>query len=69
MEEIQRAPCGDAAPTFNLPKTTVRAVLTEELDNRPLRKVTAQRAHPASAQKRLEICKIWGEQLESGILK
>ena len=68
MGENPGAPCGDAASAFNLPKTTMRMILTDDLDSRPLRQVTAQRAKPANAQKRLEICKLWGEQLESGEL-
>ena len=44
----------------------MRTVLTQGLDTRPLRQVATMRAQPANAKKRLDICKIWGEQLESG---
>ena len=61
-----RASFGDAASAFELPKTTMRMVLTQDLDTRPSRQVTTQRVKPANAKKRLDICKIWDEQLESG---
>ena len=68
MEGNPRASCGDAASAFNLTKTAMRMVLTEDLDTRPLRKVTAQRAQPDNAQKRLGTCKIRDEKLDSGEL-
>ena len=66
MGENPRAPCGDAESALNLPKAAMTAVLTEDLDTRPIRKVAAQRVKPANAQNRLGICKIRGDQLESG---
>ena len=68
MEENPGSSRGDAAPELDLPKTTIRTALKEDLDTRPLRQLTAQRAKPANAQERLDICKIRGDRPESGKL-
>ena len=61
-----KASCGDAASDSGMPKTTIRTILTQDLDTRPLRHVATQRANPSDAEKRLNICRIRGEQIERG---
>ena len=46
----------------------MRAILTQDLDNRPSRQVTTQRAMAANADKKLNICMIRGTPLDSGPL-
>ena len=46
----------------------MRRLLKEDLGCKPLRQLTAQRAKPVNAAKRLAICQTWKGQLESGDL-
>ena len=60
--------CGDAAKELGLSESTARRLLKEELDCKPLRQVKSQRVKPEAAQKRLDCCKAWLAQIESGEL-
>ena len=68
FEENVRASRGYASSDCGIPKTPMRMILTQDLDTRPLRQAKKQRAKSPNAEKRLNICRIRDEQLESGDL-
>ena len=68
FEGSKFATAGEAARDLNIPKTTVRRIISEDLDLKPLRQITTQRVRPQNFAKRLEICKIWDEQIRNGSL-
>ena len=60
--------CGEAAKELGLSESTTRRLLKEELDCKPTRQVKSKRVKPGAAQKRLECCRAWLAQIESGEL-
>ena len=68
FEVNSKASCGDAASDFGMPRATIRAILTQDIDTRPSRHVATQRVNPSNAEKRLNICRIRGAQIERGEL-
>ena len=62
------ATCGDLRKAQGIPRIAARGIISEALELKPLRQVTAHRVKPANAAKRLEVCQLWDTQLRSGDL-
>lgn len=68
MDANADATCGDLVKETGLRRTTAQRVLKEDLELKPLRKVTAQRVKESNKEKRLQMCKKWEEDIASGAL-
>ena len=68
MEGDRDATRGDAIKATGLSRSTVRRILRQDLELKPLRKIKGQRVKAANAEKRLELCRKWDAQIASGEL-
>ena len=58
--------CGEAAEEPVLSESTDQRILKVELGRKPLRRAKSKRAGPEAAQRRLDCCRAWMSQIESG---
>ena len=68
MEEDKDATCGEAVTTTGLKRIAAHRILRHDIELKPIRKIKARRVHPRKARRRLEVCRKWGSQIESGDL-
>ena len=62
------ATSGEAASEMGAPKTNMRRMIIDDIDLKPLRKVTTQRVCPHNVAKMLELCEIRDGGIRNGSL-